>query len=149
SARGDSSMRFNRFEIRAAERVLQVDGRVVNVGARAFDVLLALAQRCEHLVTKDELLNLVWPGVVVEEHNVATQISALRKVLGRHVIATVPGRCYRFVATPDTPPGEEQVAHSGRRRHNLPEQRTRFIGRDAALADLGRLLPQSRLLTLT
>ena len=149
SARGDPSFRFDRFEIRAAERVLQVDGRVVNVGARAFDVLLALAQRREHLVTKEELLNLVWPGVVVEEHNVATQISALRKLLGPHVIATVPGHGYRFVATPDTPPGEEQVAHSGPRRHNLPEQHTRFIGRDAALADLGRLLPQSRLLTLT
>ena len=60
------ALRFERFEIVPAERVLRVDARPVEVGARAFDLLLALAQRRERLVSRQELLDLVWPGVVVE-----------------------------------------------------------------------------------
>jgi predicted ATPase/DNA-binding winged helix-turn-helix (wHTH) protein len=147
----DQPLRFGRFEISPAERVLRVDGRPAALGARAFDLVLALAQRRERLVGKQELLDLVWPGVVVEEHNITAQISSLRKLLGPHVIATVPGRGYRFTATLDTASNAstDGAAVPPPPRHNLPEQRTRFIGRDAALADLGRLLPQTRLLTLT
>lgn len=147
----DQPLHFGRFEICPAERVVRVDGRPAALGARAFDLLLALAQRRERLVTKQELLDLVWPGLVVEEHNLTVQISSVRKLLGPHVIGTVPGRGYRFTATLDAPPDETQASteHSSPPRHNLPEQRTRFIGRAAALADLARLLPQTRLLTLT
>jgi len=53
------------------------------------------------LVTKNELLDLVWPGLIVEENNLQVQVSALRKLLGPQVILTVPGRGYRFVATVD------------------------------------------------
>lgn len=142
-------MRFGRFELNPDERVLRIDGAPAPIGARAFDLLLALAERRDRLVTKQELLDLVWPGVVVEENNVATQISTLRKWLGAGVIATVPGRGYRFTATPDAPAVDDQVAPAAPPRHNLPDPRTRFIGRDAALADLARLVPQSRLITLT
>ncbi|GMV60550.1 MAG: hypothetical protein AMXMBFR72_36370 [Betaproteobacteria bacterium] len=147
----DQPLRFGRFEVSPAERLLRIDGQPAALGARAFDLLLALAQRRERLVSKEELLDLVWPGVVVEEHNIAAQISALRKLLGPNAIATVPGRGYRFTAAIDSPPQLEAQADSTapRPRHNLPEQRTRFIGREAALADLARLLPQTRLLTLT
>ncbi len=144
----DTVLHFGRFEIYPAERVLRIGGENAAVGARAFDLLLALAERRQRLVTKQELLDLVWPGVVVEEHNIAAQISSLRKLLGAQVIATVPGRGYRFVATPDATSTQEQPAPAAP-RHNLPEQRTRFIGREAALADLARLVPRSRLLTLT
>lgn len=144
----DEPLRFGRFEIRPAERALLVDGRSAAVGARAFDLLLALAQRRERMVGKQELLDLVWPGVVVEEHNIAAHISSLRKVLGAQVIATVPGRGYQFVAKPDAA-SPARTAAGGPLLHNLPEQRTRFIGREAALADLARLVPQSRLVTLT
>jgi DNA-binding winged helix-turn-helix (wHTH) protein len=88
----------SRIEIRRAERQLLVDGRVAKLGARAFDVLLALVERRERLVTKNELLNVVWPGVVVEENNLQVQISTLRKLLGPAAIATVPGRGYQFAA---------------------------------------------------
>lgn len=144
-------LRFGRFEISPAERVLRVDGQPAAVGARAFDLLLTLAQRRDRLVGRQELLDLVWPGVVVEEHNITAQISCLRKLLGPQVIATVPGRGYRFVATPDAPPIEAKPLGSSAASpsDNLPEQRTRFIGREAALADLARLLAQTRLLTLT
>jgi predicted ATPase/DNA-binding winged helix-turn-helix (wHTH) protein len=135
--------------ISPAGRAVSVDGQPVPVGARAFDLLLALAQRRDRLVGRDELLDLVWPGVVVEEHNITAQISALRKLLGPQVIATVPGRGYRFVAAADEASAAAPASGEEERRHNLPDARTRFIGRDAVLADIERLLAQSRLLTLT
>jgi adenylate cyclase len=70
----------------------------VSVGSRAFDVLVALLERRERVVTKAELLDLVWPGLVVEENNLEVQVSALRRLLGPNVITTVPGRGYRFTA---------------------------------------------------
>ncbi|HVO88410.1 MAG TPA: AAA family ATPase [Casimicrobiaceae bacterium] len=89
-------MTFGRFELRPRSRQLLVEGQPAALGARAFDVLRVLVERRERLVTKDELLDLVWPGVVVEENNVEVQISMLRKILGPDAIATVPGRGYRF-----------------------------------------------------
>lgn len=96
----DAVIAFERFRILPHRRELQVDGRAVPLGARAFDVLLALVERRERLVSKDELLRLVWPGVVVEENNLQVQVSLLRKALGPQVIATVAGRGYRFTAEP-------------------------------------------------
>src|ERR1700740_3147162 len=62
------------------------------LGAKAFDVLCALIERRERLVTKDELLGLVWPNLVVEENNLQVQVSTLRKTLGTDAIATIPRR---------------------------------------------------------
>ena len=150
TATAEPPLRFGHFEIHAAERTLRVGGQPAAVGARAFDLLLALAQRRERVVGTEELLDLVWPGVVVEPHNITAQISSLRKLLGPQVIATVPGRGYQWVARPDAPaPPAAGDAQAPRPRHNLPEQRTPFIGRDAELADLAPLLAQTRLLTLT
>jgi len=155
----DEPLRFEHFELRPAERVLCVCGEPVPVGSRAFDVLLALAQRHERLVTKQELLDLVWPGLVVEEHNIATQIGNLRRLLGAGAITTLPGYGYRLTALRTGPAADEAAAiepapgaassPAARPHHNLPPARTRFIGRESALADLGRLLPSTRLLTLT
>ena len=104
--------RFGRFEILTAERRLQVDGKPVALGSRAFDLLAALAARRDRVVTKDELLDVVWPGLVVEENNLQVQISALRKILGAQTIATVPGRGYQFTvaAVPAAAPGSSAAA---------------------------------------
>ena len=88
----DNVYRFGRFELQPGQRQLLADGRPVGLGQRAFDVLHALVERRARLVTKGELLDVVWPGVVVEENNLQVQISALRKLLGPQVIATIPGR---------------------------------------------------------
>jgi len=85
-------LRFGRFQISPAERMLRVDGVPAALGTRAFDLLLALAERRERLVGKQELLDLVWPGVVVEEHNITAQISSLRKLLGPGVIAATKAK---------------------------------------------------------
>ncbi len=149
-ADADHPLRFVHFELNPAERALHVRGEPVSLGGRAFDVLLVLARNHERLVTKQELLDRVWPGLVVEEHNIATQIGNLRKLLGAGAITTLPGYGYRLTAAreeasaPAALPSLAQSPH-----HNLPDPRTRFIGREAALADLARLLASTLLLTLT
>ncbi len=93
------SVRFaGRYELQPLERRLLIDGESTNLGSRAFDLLLVLIEQPGTLLTKNRLLDRVWPGLVVEEGNLATQISSLRKVLGGDVIATIPGRGYRFTA---------------------------------------------------
>ncbi len=92
--------RFGRCELSVARRQLFIDGSATALGSRAFDLLVAMAERRDRVVSKDELLALVWPGLIVEENNLQVQVSALRKLLGAQVIATVAGRGYRFVAEP-------------------------------------------------
>ena len=69
-----------RFELRPAEYQLLVDGRAAVVGGRALDLLIALAARPGQLLTKSELLDIVWPGLVVEENNLRVQVNALRRL---------------------------------------------------------------------
>ncbi|MDZ4290902.1 MAG: winged helix-turn-helix domain-containing protein [Hydrogenophaga sp.] len=87
---------FDRFEVRATQRLLLIEGQPAELGARAFDLLLCLLLHRDRVVSKGEILDLVWPGLVVEENNLSVQVSALRKVLGSQAIATIPGRGYRF-----------------------------------------------------
>lgn len=97
-----ASLRFGRFLLQIDERRLLIDDRPAPLGSRAFDLLVVLAERSGELVGKNELLELVWPGMVVEEGNIAVQVNALRKVLGGDLIGTVPGRGYRLAARVDT-----------------------------------------------
>ena len=71
---------------KASGRCLFVDGHAAPLGARAFDLLMALVKRCDRTVGKDELLDVVWPGLVVEGNNLQVQFSTLRKILGRRAI---------------------------------------------------------------
>jgi TolB-like protein/Flp pilus assembly protein TadD len=99
-AQGSVGFGFGRFRLLPQRRELRADGVVVELGSRAFDILLVLTEARGALVTKDEILSRVWPDTVVEENNLVVQISALRKALGedRDFIRTVSGRGYRFVA---------------------------------------------------
>ncbi len=89
---------FKGFEILPDERKLLVDGNLKLLGARAFDLLMWLAEHRARVVSKDELLQNVWPGTVVEESNLTVHVAVLRKLLGLQVITTVVGRGYRFTA---------------------------------------------------
>lgn len=104
--------RFGRFDVRPAERQLLVDGTPAPLGARAFDLLLALIDRRERIVPARELFDLIWPGLVVEENNLRQQVAALRRLLGPQAIATVAGRGYRFTLVPEGAPGEAPGAHA-------------------------------------
>jgi len=128
----------------------------VALGGRAFDILAILLDRPNRLVTKNELLDLVWPGISVEENNLHVQMAALRRALGPHqtLIQTIPGRGYRFagelvpsadgramgLAEPAAPPPAEPT---------IPAELAPLIGRDAELAELRALLQKHRLVTVT
>lgn len=112
-----NSYRFGRFELRCSQRQLLADGEPVAVGARGFELLLALLQRRDRLVSREELLALIWPGLVVEENNLRQQVSMLRRVLGTQAIATVPGRGYRFCAAVD---GDDAAAAAAQRSGERP-----------------------------
>jgi len=133
-------------------RALLVDGQPASVGGRAFDLLVALTERADRVVTKHELMDLVWPDVIVEENNLQVQISALRRLLGPAAIATVPGRGYRFTAPLDEaapPPAPSRAAAAPRAQaSNLPSTSAALIGREADLSALARLLADARLVTV-
>ena len=156
---------FGPFRLSTARRELMAYGVPVTLGQRAFDILLALITRQGQLVTKDELMAEVWPGVVVEENNIQVHVSALRRVLGtagdgERYVLTVAGRGYRFVApveredaAPEAAPpaaGSARAAATGAAAvSNLPQPLTTLIGRENDLAEIEARLAAHRLVTLT
>ena len=124
--------RFGAFELQPDQRRLLADGRPVALGPRAFDLLLALVERPGRLVTKNELLDLVWPGLVVEANNLQVQISTLRKLLGPQAIATIPGRGYRWALAAD------DASAQSARSESTP---TAPSAGNAALCDVAMELP--------
>jgi adenylate cyclase len=98
-------IKFGPFCLDFGRRELSRTGSVVPLGHRAIELLCALVAAKGALVTKDELLRLVWPGLTVEENNLQVQISAVRKALqsgddAQSYVVTVPGRGYRFIGLP-------------------------------------------------
>src|SRR5262245_32134030 len=93
---------FGPFQLDVGERLLLRDGERVPLTPKASDLLLALVEHHGHLLEKDELVKLVWPDTFVEEANLSSNISLIRKSLGdgengQRFIETVPKRGYRFV----------------------------------------------------
>src|SRR5262245_3963137 len=120
--RSTARYRSGTIEIDAVQRALLIDGVPAKVGARAFDVLLALVERRDRVVSKRELMDVVWPKLVVEEGNLLVHMVALRKLLGPRAIATIPGRGYRFALPVDVVNGgpAEATPLSSASRGNLP-----------------------------
>src|SRR5579864_7547259 len=95
-------LEFGPFRIDPEQRLLWRGQESIPLSAKAFELLLVLAQRSGQVVLKDELMTLLWPDTFVEESNLGQHIFQLRKALGERAqdpsyIATVPGRGYRFV----------------------------------------------------
>jgi DNA-binding response OmpR family regulator len=97
---GDAAIFFRKFCAMPQSRQLLLDGEPVELGSRAFDLLIALIEGRGRLVTKDEIMDRVWPSTLVSENNLRVQMAALRRVLGkdRDVIKTIPGRGYFFAS---------------------------------------------------
>jgi predicted ATPase/DNA-binding winged helix-turn-helix (wHTH) protein len=144
--RPPDAYRFGRFELRPAQRLLLADGAPLPVGARAFDLLLVLVAERERVVSHDELLARVWPGLVVEENNLRQHVSGLRKLLGAQALATVPGRGYRFTLPVDE--GRAPAAAPPPAGPGLPANKPTLIGREDDLAAVLALLADTHLLTL-
>ena len=149
---------FGRYHLIPDRRALLVDGNEIPVRSRPFDILVTLVEWRDRTVSKDELLERVWGGRIVEEGNLSVHIATLRKLLGAGVITTLPGRGYRFVAPVEevvVPPTSAGQADVGAARHepekpstNLPAPVSQLIGRDAELAEVKSLLDAHRLVTL-
>ena len=104
-------LHFGRFRFDVAQRQLSREGVPVRLGSRALDILWALVSARGDVVTKEELMERVWPGQVVEDNNLQVQVSALRKALddgggGQSHLVTVPGRGYRLVGLVDGRAGD-------------------------------------------
>ncbi|MCE4555420.1 ATP-binding protein [Roseateles cellulosilyticus] len=145
--------RFGDFLLRPAERQLLLAGETVAITARAFDVLVLLVQRSGHLVTKDQLMQQVWGGVVVEDNNIAVQVAQLRKLVGARAIATISGVGYRFTLTPEAIDADARAQEAAPAPvelppGNLPARAPALIGRDDEMTRLTALLSEHPLVTL-
>ena len=102
-SRSRNGISFGSFRLVPAERLLLNGDRPVHLGGRALDILIALVERASEVITKDELIQRVWPNATVDEGSLRFHISLLRKALGdgesgaRYVV-TLQGRGYCFVA---------------------------------------------------
>ena len=106
--------RFRDFELEPDERRLSEAGKPVALTPKVFDTLVLLVERSGHVVSKDELMRLLWPRGYVDESNLTKHIWLIRRALGEgdqdsRFIETVPKLGYRFVApvtTTGRPPAE-------------------------------------------
>lgn len=157
---GPDALYFDGFVILPGQRRLLVGGEPVKTGSRAFDLLLTLVAARDRVVSKDELFERVWPGLVVEENNLSVHVSQLRKLCGARVVSTVPGRGYQFTATSveagvagrgaaNRKESEAdlvlQLSHHG----NLPAQLPPLIGRAHELTEVLQMLQGQRWVTIT
>jgi DNA-binding response OmpR family regulator len=108
---GEAPIPFRTFVVYPGSRTLSHHGCPVALGSRGFDLLMVLLRARGSVLTKDEILNHVWPSTIVEESNLRFQMACLRKALGkdRDLIKTIPGRGYLFATDTCT---EELERHS-------------------------------------
>ena len=149
----DAVIRFAAFRLRPAQRQLTRDGVAVPLGARAMDLLLHLTAHAGVIVSKQALLQAVWPGRIVEENNLTVHMAALRRALGnapdgQPMIQTVTGRGYVFVGSSSDEPPPAKPAAAPKSLPGVPQPPTRLIGRDQALADLRQLLQSRRVVSV-
>jgi predicted ATPase/DNA-binding winged helix-turn-helix (wHTH) protein len=150
---------FGPFRLLTAERRLERQGTPVKIGARAIAILIALVLRAGEVVTKNQLMNEVWPDQIVDDSTVRVHISALRKLLGdgedgTHYVLNVSGRGYSFVApvTLLQPSAEPEslgvtVARRKKNRPSLPAA-AKMIGRDDDVDAVCALLVNHQLVTI-
>src|SRR5216683_806096 len=111
-AQTSAAIEFGRFSVLPHRRELLAEGRPLELGGRAFDVLMALIEASGAVVSRDTLMERVWPDRIIEENSLQAQISALRRAFAadRDLIRTIAGRGYQFTgeirtvaATPNAP----------------------------------------------
>jgi non-specific serine/threonine protein kinase len=139
------------FRLDADAALLTRDGALTPLGPRAIRVLSTLVAHAGDYVSKARLLDTAWPGVVVEESNLAVQVAAIRRALAQapgaeRWIETLPRRGYRFVGPVRELTDDRSVADI--KLTNLPEALTSFIGREREMVEIKRLLAGKRLVTI-
>src|SRR5215467_11126691 len=126
--------KFGGFELDPAQRLLVREGRIVQLTPKAVDLLLVLVESHGRVISKEDLLQRVWPDSFVEEANLSHNIYKLREALGddsgdTQFIETLPRRGYRFVAQVEeihSGPGD-LVVEEHSRAHIVIEEETADI----------------------
>ncbi len=108
-------MSSGQWEVHLGRRELLASGIAVPIGARAFEIVEVLVRSANELVTKDDLMDRIWPGAIVGENTLQVHISAIRKALGpdRAMLKTASGRGYRLLGS-WTPRQRERGRRAGR-----------------------------------
>ncbi|MBB3465193.1 ATP-binding protein [Rhizobium sp. BK377] len=143
------------LEIDLGRREMRESGIVIALGGRAFDLLEVLVHSAGRVVSKDELMAAVWPGMIIEENTLQVHVSAVRKALGqdRGMLKTSKGRGYQLLGTwlrrqeyvsalDNEVPTQPFVS-------NFPAAMSDVVGRSAAMRYLQDLLSAYRMVTLT
>lgn len=150
------TLSFGPFIVTPHQRLVTRDGVTLPLGAKAFDMLIALMSRPNEVVSKWDLMALVWPGLTVEEASLRFHIAALRKALGdgkdgARYITTLSGRGYCFVA-PISQASLPAARRSAPRMElppvKLPNRLQRMVGRDEAIVAISDKLLTSRFVTI-
>lgn len=149
---------FGQFRLQPAQRQLLLDGKPVQLGSRALDILCLLIERAGEIVSKDDILARVWPNTYIADGNLRVHVAGLRKALGdgrdgQRFIVNVANRGYSFVApfqravtdgSGEVPaaPGTTVTART------LPTLQTRVIGREQERGALTEQVIRRRLVTV-
>ena len=143
------AFRFGSFELQPGRQLLR-NGSVIPVGRIVLELLGALVRARGKLVTKDELFEAAWPGVVVVENALHQHMRALRNALGDHsdLIVTVARRGYRFEGQGEEIEVGDQDADASGELPSMPAPLTPLIGREDELPAIDRLLAAHRCVTL-
>ncbi|WP_180899161.1 ATP-binding protein [Martelella soudanensis] len=152
AGKGSSTVSFGRFRLDPARRLLLKEGEDIRIGSRALDLLIALVERAGDVVSRHELIDIVWQDTVVEEATVRVHISALRRALddgrnGARYIVNIAGRGYSFVAAvthdvPAAPPAQRRLAGQA------PTLYRSIIGRERVIGSLSELLLERRFVSI-
>lgn len=150
------TLSFGPFTVMPHERLVTRDGVALPLGAKAFDTLIALMSRPNAVVSKWDLMALVWPGITVDEANLRFHVAALRKALGdgkdgARYITTLSGRGYCFVAPivkTESPGKPRATPYRDLPPVKLPNRLLRMVGREEAIAAISDKLIASRFVTI-
>lgn len=151
----DGMVSFGPFKFLSDRRVLLRDNYPLKIGGRAFDLLRIFVERAGDTLTKDELIDFVWPNVFVHDTNLKVTISSLRRLLGETAphptyIATIPGRGYRFiapVASLTEPAAEPFFASVSAELSRLPPS-GEIVGRGREIGAAVEMLGQRRMVSI-
>ena len=147
---------FGPFRLVPSERLFTNEGAPVMLSARTLDLLIALVSQPNEAVSKKDLLECVWPDVIVEETTLRFHVASLRKALGDgkdgvRFIMTLPGRGYCFVApiTRTSVPSDTSAKIAASISHaNMPSRLSRMVGRDDDVLRLSTQLTAARFVTI-
>ncbi|MBN3820681.1 transcriptional regulator, partial [Paraburkholderia sp. Se-20369] len=136
-------IRIGALQVFLDRREIRANGELLRIGSRAFDILELLIRANGALVSKDDIMQRVWPRTVVEENNLQVHVAALRKALAddRDLIVTVPGRGYRLAVRHDAAaapraPDAQPAAHDALPLPRRAVVSSALLGRKQTIAEV-------------